>query len=424
MKRAGATQPAVSLLLCFIPATIIKRPAMSHSPFQGLCFLPVLLCLVLLPLRAQEEDYVRIHRDALVIDGHNDVLGRVVSGDRIDVRGVSGHSDLPRFQDGGLDVQVFSIWVHPKKGVRDGWKLVHQQLDSLLAIAKRHPAQLRVVRTARELEVASAAGAISGIISIEGSSAVDGKPARIRELYAKGLRVFAPTWNYSVGWASSSVDEDAGKKPAGLTPHGKRLVRLLDTLGIILDISHLGARSSTDALAETRNPVIASHSSCAALRNHHRNLTDEQLRAVAKRGGVVMINFFPPFLLSGMTNAKVAETRKVCTALDTLAIQHARRGAAFHKEFDRMLESARRKGLPTLLDVADHIDHAVRIAGAAAVGLGSDFDGIHYAPAGLHDVTWLPMLTRELLRRGHSETTIKGILGANFLRVFRKVCGE
>jgi membrane dipeptidase len=388
------------------------------------CILLASLSIAVQPLRAQEEEYLRIHREAMVTDGHNDVLGRVAAGERLDERGTSGHSDLPRFREGGLDVQVFSVWVHPKKGVHKGWELVHQQIDSLHSIAKRHHTQLRVVRTARELEAAAKAGLVTGIISIEGSSAVDGKPERIRELYVKGLRVFAPTWNYSVGWASSSVDEAAGKKPAGLTQHGKRLVRLLDTLGIILDISHLGARSTADALSVTRNPVIATHSSCDALRPHHRNLTDEQLRVVAKGGGVVMINFFPPFLISGMTNARIAETRKVCAALDKLAAKHARRGAAFLKEFDKVLASARSRKLPTLLDVADHIDHAVRIAGSTSVGLGSDFDGIPYAPAGLHDVTWLPMLTRELLRRGHSESAIKGILGENFLRVFRQVCGD
>ncbi|MCZ7555955.1 MAG: dipeptidase [Bacteroidia bacterium] len=400
------------------------RSTISRFPLRRLSLFSALLCVVFTPMHAQEEDYVRLHREAVVVDGHNDVLGRVVSGTRVDVRGSTGHSDLPRFREGELDVQVFSIWVHPKKGVRDGWISVRAQLDSLHAIAKRHPSQLRLVRTAREFDAASAAGALAAVISIEGSSALDGKPERIRELHAKGLRVFAPTWNYSVDWASSSVDEAAGKKSIGLTHHGKRLVRLLDSLGIILDISHLGARAAADALSVTRNPVIASHSSCAALRPHHRNLTDEQLRTVAKRGGVVMINFFPPFLLSGMTSAKVAATRKLCTALDILAAKHPRRGTAFLKEYDRLLASARKSGLPTLLDVADHIDHAVRIAGAASVGLGSDFDGIPYAPAGLHDVTWLPMLTRELLRRGHSEGTVEGILGKNFLRVFRQVCKE
>ncbi len=390
----------------------------SLRPFASFACLGITAFLFVSTLRAQTADYQRIHREATVADGHNDVLGRVLQGDRIDVRGDKGHSDLPRFREGGLDVQVFSIWVHPDKGAKDGWAYALREIDSLTTLAERNPSQIRLVVSDHGLRAAIDEGAIAGIIGLEGATCIDGRPERIRQLHARGLRVFAPTWNHSVGWASSSADEDAGRGLKGLTRHGRRLIRLLDTLGILLDVSHLGAAAMKDAMEETRLPVIASHSSCASLRTHHRNLTDDQLRTVAATGGVVMINFFPAFNRAGMTDAKIELTRAYCRKLDALAKKHPKRDARFLSAADALLREAAKKGLPTLFDIADHIDHAVRTAGAQHVGLGSDFDGISYAPIGLHDVTWLPMLTRELLRRGHSETVVKGILGGNFLRVF------
>ncbi len=396
---------------------------MKHSPIchAAACVILLLLATV---VSAQPDDYLRIHREATVADGHNDVLGRVLSGDRIDIRGVKGHSDLPRFREGGMDIQVFSVWVHPNKGDADGWEYALREIDTLTAIARRIPSRLRVARSSADVREAAAAGALAGIIGLEGSTCIDSRPERLRQLHARGLRVFAPTWNHSVSWATSSADEWAGKTPRGLTPHGRRLIRLLDTLNIILDVSHLGAQAISDALAETKNPVIASHSSCASLREHHRNLTDDQLRAIASRGGVVMINYFPAFNRAGMTDKLIELTRVYAKKLDDLAKKHPRRDAAFLTKADAILREAVKKGVPTLHDVADHIDHAVATIGAQHVGLGSDFDGINYAPAGLHDVTWLPMLTRELLRRGHSEADVKAILGGNFARVFRQVCGS
>jgi membrane dipeptidase len=350
-------------------------------------FVRTALCCILLPslsspASAQTSDYPRIHREATVVDGHNDVLGRVVSGDRIDIRGVKGHSDLPRFREGGVDVQVFSVWVHPKKGTTEGWKEALRQIDSLHALANRSGGALCVCGSGNDADAALRAGALAGIISIEGSTSIDGKPERIRALHVRGLRMLAPTWNRSVGWASSSEDEAAGKGK-GLTAHGRRLVRLLDTLGILIDISHLGPKSIADAIQESRNPVIASHSSCASLRAHHRNLTDEQLRSVAATGGVVMINFFPPFIRAGMSKKKIEQTRAQCQRLNALAIKYPKRIGRFLTDFDAIIRQAAKQGLPTLIDVADHIDHAVRVAGAAHVGLGSDFDGISYArPAG------------------------------------------
>jgi len=367
------------------------------------------------------QDAQRLHRDAVVVDGHNDILSRVLKGARMDVRGNTGQSDLPRFGEGALDVQVFSVYVHPSKAGEEGWLAGLAQIDSLRALASRAPERLAIVTDGRGVDEALRRSALAAIIGLEGALLIDGRADRLRALHARGLRVFAPTWNRSSDWATSSADEAKGMAAPGLSTKGRALVRLLDTLGMLLDVSHLGTRSIEDALRETRNPVIASHSSCAALRPHHRNLSDEQLRAIAARGGVVMINFFPPYIRANVDKNTKRALARACKELDALARRFKRSDARFLAAFDAAIDRAARRGIPTLRDVADHIDHAVRVMGAAHVGLGSDFDGIDHAPLGLHDVTWLPLLTRELLRRGHDEEAIRGILGGNFLRVFGHV---
>jgi len=377
--------------------------------------------LFTMPLQHAEaqQEHLRIHNDAVVVDGHNDILSRVARGDRIDIRSTRGQSDLPRFREAGLNVQLFSVYVHPRHGVENGWRAALQQMDSLHAIAGRYPDRLRVVTNMDELRRSIDADALAGILALEGALILDTKHERIRELHQRGLRVLAPTWNVSTGWASSSNDESAQRGFKGLTGHGRSIIRLLDSLGILIDVSHIGERAFYDILNTTRNPIIASHSSCAALRKHHRNLTDEQLRALARNGGVAMINFYPNYLRSDFGRSNIALLRQYCARVDKLLDKHRQHSDELLQSFDAIVLEARSKRLPTLLDVADHIEHAISIAGTAHVGLGSDFDGIPYGPVGLHDVRLLPMLTRELLRRGYRPDTVKGILGGNFLRVFK-----
>jgi membrane dipeptidase len=380
-----------------------------------------LLLLCATPLLAR-SDVFALHEAAIVVDGHNDILGRVMSGGEIETWNSRGHSDLPRFRQGGLDVQVFSIWVPSRKKGDDAWRFALAEIDSLHAIARRNPDRLAVTTTASALRAAVARGAVAGIIGLEGGRCIDGKRQRILDLYRRGLRSFGLTWNYSSDWATCSKDESAGRVRGGLSAKGIGFVRLLDSLGVLIDVSHLGARSFRDVLRHTRNPVFASHSACAALRAHHRNLTDAQLRALAKNGGVIMINFYPGFITSGLGKKRVQRSRDLLAAQAALQKKYPERGGAYAVAVDALVALAEAEGLATVRTVADHIDHAVRVAGVEHVGLGSDFDGIGFTPIGLSDVTDLPMLTRELRRRAYSDTDIRGILGENFLRIFAAVC--
>lgn len=364
---------------------------------------------------------MQLHREALVVDGHNDVLGRVMRGGEMESWGARGHSDLPRFARGGLDVQVFSIWVPSRERGADAWRFALAEIDSLKAIARRNPDRLRVVTDAAELQRAVGKGLIAGVIGLEGGRCIDGRRDRIITLYERGMRSFGLTWNYSSDWATCSKDEASGTVKGGLSPKGRSFVRLLDSLGVLIDVSHLGERSFWDVLETTRHPIFASHSACRALRNHHRNLSDRQLQALAEHDGVIMINFYPGFLVSNLNRSRRNLVERMHTRHAELKQQHPLRGAAYLAAVDRLLKEAATRGLPSLFTIADHIDHAVKVAGIDHVGLGSDFDGISITPVGLQDVSDLPLLTRVLNLRGHSDEDLRKILGENFLRIFAQV---
>ena len=373
---------------------------------------------------AAQKDFMQLHREALVVDGHNDVLGRVMRGGEMESWGSRGHSDLPRFAQGGLDVQVFSIWVPSRERGDEAWRFALAEIDSLKAIAARNPDRLRVVTDAGQLRHAVNNGQIAGIIGLEGGRCIDGRRDRILTLHERGMRSFGLTWNYSSDWASCSKDESSGAVKGGLSAKGRSFVRLLDSLGVLIDVSHLGERSFWDVLKTTRHPIFASHSACSALRDHHRNLSDRQLRALADNGGVIMINFYPGFLVSNLNRARRGLVERMHTRHDELARQFPERGQAYLAAVDKLLNEAEKRGLPSLFTIADHIDHAVQVAGIDHVGLGSDFDGISITPVGMRDVTDLPLLTRILQQRGYSDGDIRKILGENFLRIFTEVTGN
>ncbi|MBR9974944.1 MAG: dipeptidase [Bacteroidetes bacterium] len=391
----------------------------SHRIIHSI--LPVVAGLVLLVGTVPAQDFRDLHRTALVVDGHNDVLGRVMSGGDMESWGSVGHSDLPRFRAGGIDVQLFSIWVPSKRKGNEAWQYALDEIDSLKAIAARNASVMGIALRGGDIERLVADRKLASVIALEGGRCIDGRRDRIIELYRRGLRCFGLTWNFSSDWATCSQDERAGKVRGGLSKKGKSFVRLLDSLGVLIDVSHLGARSFADVIATTRSPIIASHSGCAALRDHHRNLTDTQLRAIAAGGGVAMMTYVPSFIFAGLDKKKQDRMRAYERQAAELRKNHPDRGAAYLKAYDNMLASARKERLCTIDDVVRHVLHAVNVAGAAHVGLGSDFDGIGLTPVGLHDVTDLPLLTRALRNSGLTDEQIRGILGGNFLRVWNTV---
>jgi membrane dipeptidase len=369
------------------------------------------------------EDFLEMHRLAVVVDGHNDVLGHVLSGERIDTRRSKGHSDLIRFAEGGVDVQLFSVWVPPKYVESKGeWSYALREIDSLDAIIRRNPSRIRKVTSAAELRAAVSAKVLAAVVALEGGHAVGDSRERIIELYRRGLRCFGLTWNNSTSWACSAADEQERRCLSGLSSRGKSYVKLLDSLGVLIDVSHLSKKGFYDVLATSRHPIIASHSCARALRDHYRNLDDEQLKAIAKRDGVVMVNFFPGFLRTtpgGKLDLLCGAYQKKLNAVTPAKDRFSPKTIGARR---RVLLEARKRSVPTLLDVADHIDHIIAIAGVRHVGLGSDFDGIDFGPVGLSGVIDLPYLTQELLHRGHNREEVENILGGNFLRVFQAVC--
>ncbi len=328
-------------------------------------------------------DVARIQRSAILIDTHNDVTSRTVNGFDIGSTGKGGHTDIARLGAGGVGAVFFSVYVgadFAKKG-----QSAHRALEmidtTLHDIEARYPAVFATAVSAAEVEAAHRQGKIAALMGIEGGHAIENSLRLLRDFYSLGIRYMTLTHMNTNDWADSSGDLNDPKVQHhnGLTPFGREVIREMNRLGMIVDISHVSDRTFWDALETSTAPIFASHSSCRALYDVPRNMSDEMIRALAKKGGVIQINFNPGFLT----------TRKSPRA--------------------------------SLDDVVAHIDHAVKIGGIEAVGIGSDFDGIDETPAGLEDVSKFPNLTRALLERGYSAADIRKIYGGNTLRLMRAV---
>lgn len=314
------------------------------------------------------------HRECFVVDAHCDTALRLVNGASLEDPEPKGHVDLPRLVAGGVDLQIFALWVDARQR-RGGFTV--RCLELLEAVEREvaaHPDRLQLILTRQDLNAARAAGKIGVLLSIEGGEALEGSLAALRAFYRLGVRAIGLTWNGRNELADGCGDADSG---GGLTAFGRQVVQEMNRLGMVVDVSHLSERGFWDVLEVSRRPVIASHSNARAVCDHRRNLYDAQIRALAENGGVMGMNFCPEFLRSD--------------------------------------------GPATLEDVVRHIDHIVDLVGPDHVGLGSDFDGIDSTPIGLEDVSRLPALTEALLARGYDEASVEKILGGNFLRVFQSV---
>jgi len=318
-----------------------------------------------------------VHRRALVIDLHNDVLGKVVENNyQLGVRNAINHSDLPRFRDGGMDIQLLSIWIDPAKYPATAYQQALKFVDALKDQITRNPNDLMQVRQAAELEQALAQKKLIGILAVEGGHAIENSLVKLKTLYAHGARYLTITWNNSPSWAVSG--RDSRSTTVGLNDFGRQVIQTMDSLGMIIDVSHTGIKTIEDILAMTKNPIIATHSGARTLVNNTRNLHDDQIRKIAATGGVIGVPFYP-FFLTGTSRA-------------------------------------------TVNDIVRHADYIAKLVGVDYVALGSDFDGIEVAPTDLKDVAKLPLLTAALLRKGYSPAEVRKMLGENFLRVFRQVC--
>ncbi|PYP77405.1 MAG: membrane dipeptidase [Gemmatimonadetes bacterium] len=371
---------------------------------------------------------LRVYREALVVDTHNDMPSRILEdGYDPDVRHApgfgpkEGHTDLPRLIESGLTAEFMSAWVDAPYAAKPGasFERAMQHVSTIRAWVDRHPDRLIFATTAADVRRAKQEGKIAILIGVEGGHAIESSLDRLRELHAHGVRYLTLTWNNGLPWAGSSIGVD-GTRRGGLTDFGRDVVREMNRLGMLVDLSHVSDSTFYDAIAVSSVPVIASHSSARAISDFPRNLSDDQLRAIARNGGVVNVNFFSRFLDS--------EYRARAEAVDAQidAARRALRAAPDSASVAAQL-SARRDSLLAAIPqtpfgvLIDHLDHVARVAGIDHVGLGSDFDGVSALPLGMEDVTRLPRIAQALLDRGYSEGDVKKVLGGNMMRVMTRV---
>ncbi len=372
-----------------------------------------------------DHDYHAIHRRATVVDMHSDTVLRMLNGFNLAERDSTGDMDLPRLAAGGVDLQVFACWVATETPPDSCVGRVDRMIDSLDAQIGRNSGQIGFCHTADEAERLIGEGKIAAFVGIENGVAIADDTCALQHFYDRGVRYMTLTHTASSDWCISSADT----APAfdGLTPFGEEVVRMMNRMGMIIDISHAHPKAVEKVLALSTDPVIASHSCARALCDHDRNLTDDQIKAVAANGGVIGINYFSAYLSDeyNRVSDSVWETRRpLFDSIRTLyadndSLARVERRRLYH-DVSAVIDSLVPLDIGT---VVDHIDHIVKLVGVDYVGLGSDFDGVPSMPQGLEDCSGLPNITAELVARGYSEEDIDKILGGNFMRVFRQVCG-
>ena len=369
---------------------------------------------------AQVSDEAKsVQSQVLGVDGHNDTLQRVLmEGVDLGQRLPDGSVDLPRLREGGMHVPFFALWVpmyyHGAEAVRRTLDL----RDAMQGVLDKYPDQIELATSARDIERIVAQKKIAAVLTVEGGHQIDNDLRVLRMYRRMGILSMTLTHFRSNDWADSSTGKPEHN---GLTDFGKQVVHEMNSLGMIVDISHVSDKTFYDALEVSTKPVIASHSSCFTLSDLARNMKDDMFRALAKNGGVVGVNFSASFL-----NQKDAEEAKQFIAQhNTLEpnLAGAELDQYMAKEYVEMGGAHPKMGTATLEDAAECIDHIVKVAGIDHVGIGSDFDGITSVPHGLEDFSKMPALTDALLRRGYKEEDIKKIMGGNFLRVVKEVVG-
>ncbi|HEY0899363.1 MAG TPA: dipeptidase [Sphingobacteriaceae bacterium] len=380
----------------------------------------VLIALSGIPAVAQ--DAKQIHQKAIVVDTHGDILSdQISSGIDLGKRQKGGNFDLVRAKEGGLDVQVFSIWCDEKHG----FDRAMQEIDSLQSLIRRYPSKIALATNATELQQAVGKGQLAAMIGVEGGHMIEGSMEKLEQLAKRGMVYMTLTWNNSTSWGTSAADEtkNPGMPNKGLNEQGKKIIQRMNELGVMVDLSHVGEKAFADALQVTSKPVIASHSCAWALNPHSRNLKDDQLKAIAKNGGVVFVNFYSGFLDSTYYKKHSAFLKRHAAEMESLTRQYDSKykaEAILSNKYKNEVEGMR---APLSL-LVDHIDHMVKVMGEDHVGLGADFDGAESYPAHLDDVTGYPALTEALLKRGYTTARINKILGGNFIRVLKANKGK
>jgi membrane dipeptidase len=329
---------------------------------------------------------------------------------------------LPKMREGHLGAEFFSIWVDTAWPPQDFLRRALDLIDVVNAQLARHSDALEPARTADDIVRIHQKQKIAILMGVEGGHIIENDLRMLDILYRLGVRYMTLTHTKNTSWADSSGDTPHSN---GLTDFGRQVVERMNRVGMMVDVSHTSDKTFFDTLAVAKAPIIASHSSCRALCNAPRDLTDEMIRALAKNGGIIDINFYPAFIDQTYRDANAKVSKQEDAALEAARKAYAAKGkwVSFGEEVRLMKPFVSGLPMPGYELIADHIDHAVQVGGVDHVGLGSDFDGIYSAPRGMEDVSKLPSLVRELARRGYSEGDLQKILGGNLLRVMREVEG-
>jgi membrane dipeptidase len=359
----------------------------------------------------------KLHSSSIVIDTHDDTTQRLLDPKfDLAVRHLDGNIDIPRMREGGLSAIFFSIWISSKILGPDAVKQALDQIDAVRETVRKHPDDLLLATKAGEVQTAKQQHKIAALIGVEGGHMIGDDLSVLRTFAALGVRYMTLTHMDNNEWADSSTDRPAHN---GLTDFGKDVVREMNRLGIIVDISHVSDKTFYDVLEASRAPVFASHSSCRAICQAPRNMTDDMIRDLAKHGGVIQINYHVGFLSQEFRDYEKAHPEAEKEINEEVKKRCGDNEACKLTTGDQVVRDLMEAGKLPKVDwtkIIEHIDHAVKVAGVDHVGLGSDFDGA-VMPVGMQDVTHLPQITDALLKKGYSESDIRKILGENTLRV-------
>ncbi|WP_407524253.1 dipeptidase [Lacibacter sp. MH-610] len=382
-----------------------------------------LMFLLLLPSFVFAQKYKKLHQKSFVADTHNDIPSSAIEKNvafDTDLKGKT-HSDLNRMFAGGVDAQLFSIFCDGEQ--KDPYNYANREIDSVYAWAQRNPARMMMVYNPSDLQTAIQQKKLAALLGMEGGHMMENDLNKLELLYKRGVRYMTITWNNSTPWATSAADETTqggklnadGKK--GLTEFGRTVIKKMNELGIMVDVSHVGEQTFWDITKIATKPIIASHSCVWNLCPHRRNLKDEQIKAIAKSGGVIFLNFYAGFIDSTYERKRDAFLKQHQSEVEELIKQGKQKDYALMMVGDKYKDEMKAMR-PSLSVLLNHLDYIVKLVGVDYVGLGSDFDGIEAPPLELNGVENMPLITKALLERGYSKKDIQKILGGNFKRVF------
>lgn len=384
-----------------------------------------ILTLLLFPTLLFAQNYKKLHKKAVLVDTHNDIPSSAIEKKVAFDTNLKGqtHSDLNRMFDGGVDAQMFSIFCGGEQ--QEPYNYANQEMDSVYAWVNRNPAKMMLVYSPADFKKAIKEKKLATMFGVEGGHMIENDLTKLEALHKRGMRYMTITWNNSTPWATSAADETTpggainseGKK--GLTEFGKTVIKRMNELGVMVDISHVGEQTFWDITKLTTKPIIASHSCVWNLCPHRRNLKDEQIKAIAKSGGVIFLNFYAGFIDSSFEGKRNVLLKQYQPEIDSLIKQNVQ------PDYARIMTAEKYKDkltsiMPSISVLLDHLDYIVKLVGVNHVGMGSDFDGIEAPPLELNGVEDYPLITKALLERGYIKKDIRKILGGNFMRVFEE----